>query len=249
MRAFVINLDSAPERWADVEKSFSATTIPFQRIPAVNGRALHFPHKDFSEPLYRWLHGRESNPGEVGCYLSHALACRTFLETGEEYGLICEDDISFEPQLEQVISDALRHRRHWNILRLAGLGDGTPATMMTLSTGHGLCIGFGRLKGTGAYVVDRAGARAIAESMLPMRLPFDHAIDREWRYGLKAAYVLPWPVSQTDLGHRSSIQKGGKRKLLKAHRWAATYPYQVFNETSRWLMRSLHFLGWKLAKA
>lgn len=249
MRAFVINLDSAPERWADVEKAFSATSMACQRIPAVNGRALQFPHPDFSEPRYRWFHGREFNPGEVGCYLSHALACRTFLESGEAHGLICEDDISFTPQLEHVIAEALLHRRHWNILRLAGLGDGVPATMVTLSTGHSLCIGFGRLKGTGAYLVDRAGAQAIAKGMLPMWLPFDHAIDREWRYGLKAAYVHPWPISQTELGHRSSIQCGGRRKLLKYHRWVATYPYQCINEISRWLVRSLHFLKWKLAKA
>jgi glycosyl transferase family 25 len=248
MRAYIINMDSAQDRWAAMEEAFAGTRFTLQRVPAVDGGALRFPHPDYAEGLYRWLHGRESNPREVGCYLSHVAACRAFLASGEEYGLICEDDITLGPDFERVLDDALRHARHWNILRLAALAQGMPLRVRPLTAGRHLCVSLGRLKGAGAYVVDRAAARAFAERLLPMRLPWDHAFDREWFQGLKAAYVLPFPASQTERDFRSSIQKGGKRRLLKFQRWLGTYPYQFANEITRWLARGAHFVAWKLAR-
>ena len=41
-------------------------------------------------------------------------------------------------------------------------------------------------------------ARALVAGLLPMRLPFDHAFDREWFFGLRAATVLPSPCSQIE---------------------------------------------------
>ncbi len=247
MRAYVINLDSAPERWAAMAEMFAGTKIALQRVPGVDGGALVFPHRDFAEPLYRWFHGRESNPREVGCYLGHLAACRVFLATGETHALICEDDITLGPDFERVLGDALQHVRHWNVLRLTGLAEGVPLGVRPLVADHRLCVSLGRLKGAGAYVVDRAAARAFTERLLPMRLPWDHAFDREWFWGLKAAYVLPFPASQTERGFRSSIQGGGKRRLLKLQRWLGTYPYQIVNELTRWLARGVQFLSWKLA--
>jgi hypothetical protein len=82
-----------------------------------------------------------------------------------------------------------------------------------LGRGYDLCVNFARLKGAGAYVLDRRAARAFATGLLPMWLPFDHAIDREWAFGLRAAYVQPFPISQVEKRFRSSIQSGPSRRL------------------------------------
>jgi glycosyl transferase family 25 len=247
MRAYVINMDSASDRWKAIEETFAPTRIALVRVPAVDRRALTFPHPGYAEHLYHWFHGRESNPFEVGCYLSHIAACRTFLATEEMHALICEDDITLGPDFEAMLDAAMAHAKRWNVLRLTGLSEGVPLTVRPLNAGRRLCISLGRLKGAGVYVVDRAAAAAFVEKLLPMRLPWDHAFDREWFCGLRAAYVLPFPASQTERGFRSSIQKGGKRKLLKLQRWLGTYPYQIVNELTRWVARGWHFLSWKLA--
>ena len=51
MYAFIINMDSAVERWRHVEKAFGETGIPFERLPAINGRELKLPIPEFSERL------------------------------------------------------------------------------------------------------------------------------------------------------------------------------------------------------
>jgi glycosyl transferase family 25 len=111
-----------------------------------------------------------------------------------------------------------------------------------LADGCFLCVSFGRLKGTGAYVVDRLAAGMMVKGLLPMRVPWDHAVDREWPLGLRACSVFPFPVSQTDSPFRSSVQGGKARKLSTVRRWATAYPYQVMNEISRWWCRGNQFV-------
>jgi glycosyl transferase family 25 len=237
---YILNLDAATDRWAFMEAAFRPTAFRIHRVPAVNGNSLELPIAEFAEGDYRWYHGRSTNPREVGCYLSHIRACEAFLRSDQQHALICEDDIILQPHFEAVLDAALRHAGSWNVLRLSGLSNGTPVRVASLTEGHALHVSLGRLKGAGAYIVDRAAAAAFAAKLLPMWLPYDHAMDREWFYGLRAAVVLPFPVSQTESGFRSSIQAGKSRQLGKLRRWFTTYPYQAFNEISRWIFRGLH---------
>lgn len=243
---YALNLDHAKERWAFVTGAFAQTPFTLHRVPAVNGRALVFPIAEYSEPSFRRIHGRGTNPGEVGCYLSHIKAMRMFLETNDSHAIICEDDALPRPGLEAVLECALQQSHRWNILRLSGLSAGSPVRVAPLCGDYGLYLNFGRIKGTGMYLIDRTAARAFVTRLIPMKLPFDHAIDREWVYGLRAASILPFPCSQTDSGLRSSIQNGSAPKLPRLHRWATTYPYQVCNEIARCLFRARSFAEWKL---
>jgi glycosyl transferase family 25 len=246
MRAFIINLDAATDRWAFVQNSFAHSQLILCRVPAVDGKHLTLPHQDYSEPLYRWFHGRTSNPRELACYLSHLQAIKTFLATKESHGLIGEDDIVPRPDLDAVLEAALRFSGDWNILRLSGLSPGHPITITKLYRDYSLCINLGRLKGAGAYLIDRRAAAALLAHLRPMRLPYDHALDREWRWGLRAAYIQPFPVSQTESDFLSSVQPGTYPKLSRTRRYLTTYPYQGFNELSRWLFRFSYFLQLKV---
>ena len=164
MQAFIINLDTAADRWKAIAELFARTRIAIVRVPAIAGAALQLPIADFDERRFRLLHGRATNVREVGCYLSHVAAMRAFLETNDTHGLICEDDIVPGPAFEEVIECALRHARHWNVLRLSGLGEGTPLKIRKLCGDFHLCISLGRVKGAGAYVVDRTAAREIGRA-------------------------------------------------------------------------------------
>ena len=242
MRAFVINLDAATDRWAFVQNSFADSQVILCRVSAVDGKRLTLPHRDYAEPLYRWFHGRTSNPRELACYLSHLTAIKTFLGTNESHGIIAEDDIVPRPDLDAVLEAALRYSRDWNILRLSGLSSGHPVRIAKVHGDYSLCVNLGRLKGAGAYLIDRRAATALLAHLRPMRLPYDHAIDREWRWGLHAACIQPFPVSQTESDFLSSVQPGTYPKLSRTRRCFTTYPYQAFNELSRWLFRFSYFL-------
>lgn len=247
MRAYIINLDRAEDRRTFSERAFAGTKFNLCRIAAVDGDILKVPVEGYSESLYRCFHGRPTNLRHVGCYLSHVKAMEAFLATNDEHALIAEDDLVLRPDFEAALEAALSYSRHWNILRLTGLSRGRPAKVARLCGDYSLCVSFGRLKGTGAYVLDRAAARAWLARLLPMRLPIDHALDREWFYGLRAVYILPFPAYQTESGFLSSIQMGHSIKLSALRRSVTTYPYQALNEVMRYLFRTLSYLRMRLA--
>lgn len=246
MRAFIINLDSATDRWAFIQAGFVASQLTLCRVPAVDRKTLVFPHPQYSEKLYRWFHGRTPNPRELACYLSHLKAMEAFLATGDEHALIAEDDLVLRPDFDAAIAAAMRYARAWNILRVTGLSRGHPIRLARLSDNYSLCVNLGRLKGAGAYVIDRVAGTALISRLLPMRLPYDHAFDREWFLGLRAACIIPFPASQIESPFLSSVQPGIYLKLSRTRRTLATYPYQACNETMRWFFRGAAYLRFKL---
>ena len=246
MRAFIINLDSAPDRWAFIEAAFSQSRLILCRVPAIDASALKLPHPQYSERLYRWWHGRTPNVRELACYLSHLKAMEAFLATDEKHALIGEDDVVLRPDFDAALEAAMQYAHSWNILRVTGLSRGQPARLVRLSGDYSLCVSLGRLKGAGAYVIDRIAATALLARLLPMRLPYDHAFDREWVMGLRAAYITPFPASQSESEFLSSVQPGIYPRLFWARRALTTYPYQTVNEMTRWLFRASHYLSFKL---
>lgn len=243
MRAFIINLNSAPDRWTFVAASFASTGFVLERIAAVDGQSLQLPITEYAERNYRRFHGRPTSRGAIGCYLSHLQAMRAFLATGDSHALIAEDDITLGPRFEEVTRAAAANPGRWDIVRLSGLAAGRGVKVAALTSEHSLRVGLTRLKGTGAYLINRTAATALSQALLPMWLPIDHALDREWHFGLRAAFVQPFPATQTESGFRSQIQRGHSAKLPTLHRLATTYPYQVRNELERWISRTCQILA------
>jgi GR25 family glycosyltransferase involved in LPS biosynthesis len=91
-----------------MEKMFNQHKLNFQRIQAVDGKQL----SSCDERL---------NPYEQGCTLSHLKAIETFYNSGDEYAIICEDDMTLEflplwkKPIRSVIKDA---PSDWEIILL-----------------------------------------------------------------------------------------------------------------------------------
>jgi glycosyl transferase family 25 len=256
VQAYVINLEGATKRWKHIQEIFATAGMAFERIEAVNGKTLKLEPGLFAEAWYHSLHGRVTNPSELGCYLSHLAGLRRFLATAADLALMCEDDITFAPDLPTIITAALSRPRFWNVLRLSGMSEGHPLRIGPVCGAYDLCTSLGRIKGTGAYLIDRKAAKAFTTRLLPMKLPYDHAIDREWFYNLRAATVVPFPVNQKQKRFGSSIQTYAQPKLPGWRRWCTTYPYQAANELLRWTFRTgsylaarLHYRSWRNANA
>lgn len=245
-RAYIINLDRVPERWEHMSTTFAKVDIPVVRVSAIDGKQLQLPCASFDDKKFRNFHGRNINIFEVACYLSHLKAIELFLESDDEISMICEDDLFLKPRASEVIKAALAKRSLWNILRLTGLRKGKACRVQHLTSDHFLTVHLGRLKGAGAYLIDRKAASILVKKLLPMWLPWDHAIDREWNFGLKALAVAPFPISQTEEKFESAIQTLSQPKLPTWRRCLTTYPYQALNELLRWGARGAYFLKLKV---
>jgi glycosyl transferase family 25 len=246
MLAYVINLDRETARWRHMVSAFKASDIGLVRVPAIDGNSIELTARELDSSGYRWRHGRKINIFEVACYLSHLRALTAFLDSStDEIAMILEDDVMPSASIDKVVREVSKFSGSWSILRLSGLSRGKPLRVMELSSDHFICVNLGRLKGAGAYMINRIAARRMVNNLLPIALPYDHAMDREWVWCLKAACVLPFPISQTERRFRSSIQHNSQPKLGRARRICTTYPYQAFNELNRYVFRLRSFAGWK----
>lgn len=237
MKAYIINMDTATARWDHVVSGFAGTGIELVRFSAVVGRSLNLPIPAFDEAAYRRHHGRRPSMGTIGCYLSHLGALQRFLESDEAYAIIGEDDIRPVPHLLPLIEAAIEHRDTWDILRLSGFHDAHPRRYASLGHGAHLAVNLTRLCGSGAYVVHRRAAAVLIDKLMPMHVPLDHALDREWFYGLRAAAIDPLPIDQEDHVFSSQINTPVREKLPALQRYWTVFPYRLYNESCRLVVR------------
>lgn len=229
MKAFIINLDHAKERWERVEREATTAGFEVHRVPAIFGDDLQEPFYDYSPTGYRLFHGRRTNKREIGCYMSHLRALDDFLETEDEHAVIFEDDVQILPIACEMVRRATEHTNLWDMLRLSGLHSGSPWAVVDLSDEYHLAVNISRQTGAGAYAVNRRCATILTEHLTPMTLPYDHAFDREWALGYKSLSMIPYPVIQNE-AHPTSIKLTERYSSL---RYLTVFPYRATNESCR----------------
>jgi glycosyl transferase family 25 len=104
LKVYVINLDRSPDKMAYMAKQLNALRIPFERIPAVDGRTLT-PEKLAEVAVRSRMEEWPAllTPNAIGCALSHYSIYQKMQGNNEEYALILEDDIKIDPDLKQVL--------------------------------------------------------------------------------------------------------------------------------------------------
>ena len=229
---YVINLDSSKERWKRIHHHLSQFSFSVHRISGVYGKAhpqlRYIPSVVDLERYRLLLKGKEPGLGEIGCYLSHAKALRTFLHSRFEFALIVEDDVSFSPIFSQVIRGLLNCKEKWDLcsFELHPLQSGWPlfisSSSLSLPIGSHLCVYFKESWRAGAYLINRWAAQRLLEKSLPMCLPWDMYYMRFWEFkdskgkAMKFMGIEPRCAFQT-FGD-SDIERAGPRQIAPAHR-------------------------------
>ena len=253
MITYLINLKRANERLVSAKKAFDKAGINFNLEEAVNGEDLSLPHKNFSELKYNLFHGKKANLGELGCYLSHLNVLKKFLNTTEDWALVCEDDIEFHEDIIEIINNALGSGVNFDLLRLSGGSNknkeiGLPLKLKKIHSGFFLSLNFGFKSGTGCYLINRIAAKNITKKINSMSLPIDHAMDRDWVLNHRSLTISPAPVylkEELHLGN-SYIQAKSEYKFPFYKRYWIMAPYRFINELLRLIYKILLYIKIKI---
>ena len=88
---YVINLDDQVSRWAAAESMLSYWQVEnYTRVSAYDGR------EDDLGGILKGRYPDQMSGGEIGCVTSHLNAMKMFLETGDPYAVMMEDDCSLD---------------------------------------------------------------------------------------------------------------------------------------------------------
>ena len=182
LAAFVINLDSNPERLAATSAQMDSIGLTFTRLPAVDGRRLD--NKALCTGAIDTM-GRPLAPGEVGCFKSHIKAAEAFLQTDAHLGLVLEDDVAVTLHAMATLQAFCRdwsRQSIWDVANLARpakryftpLRDAVWSGPVPLFQAHYMPVT------TSALLWTRGGARAFLMMVQAtgMRYPVDVQIQR-----------------------------------------------------------------------
>ena len=253
MITYLINLKRANDRLVSAKETFDKAGIIFNLEEAVDGKDLSLPHKNYSELKYNLLHGKKTNLGELGCYFSHLNVLKKFLNTKEDWALVCEDDIEFNEDIVEIIDDALRSEISFDLLRLSGGSNktkeiGLPLKLKKIYKDFFLSLNFGFKSGTGCYLINRHAAKNILQKINKMSLPIDHAMDRDWILNLRSLSISPAPVYLKEELHleNSYIQAKSEFKFPFYKRYWIMAPYRLVNELLRIIYKLFLFTKIKI---
>jgi glycosyl transferase family 25 len=173
MHVYVINLLRRPDRRAFMQQQADRLGLQFIYIDAVDART---EAPEFAEVKVRsGLSGRLSR-GDLACTLSHRKFWRLFLETGEPYAVVLEDDAiladdsaEFFAEVGWIPPDAevVKLERYGRLRPMFMDRERLPARTRRVGRFYGKCAG------TAGYIVSVAGARRLLAATGSVDDPID----------------------------------------------------------------------------
>jgi glycosyl transferase family 25 len=101
-KIYLINLERSTARLAAMALKFEGMGLSFERINAVDGRALS------SDERAEFVHRRPRKngwlPGAIGCFMSHYQAWNRIATGAEEFGVVFEDDLHIAETFPALLS-------------------------------------------------------------------------------------------------------------------------------------------------
>lgn len=235
----LINLPRSAERRAHMEQRLATLGLPYEWLPAVDGKAQWESLQTTVDiPAFERHVGRDVLPGEVGCYHSHLTAWARFLDSEAEVLLVLEDDMVFHSDFVDALNTALRGRAHWDMLKLAKIR-AKQAVCQGLLGPYRLNAYVGAATGFGAYLIQRDTAKRLLPRMLPIKAPIDRELEQVQRYDIRHFGLEPFPSHPQDEG-RSTIT-GDRFSAVK--RYPISRRWTKYAEQTRNLLQRLIYLG------
>jgi GR25 family glycosyltransferase involved in LPS biosynthesis len=191
-RAFFINLDSSPDRRADMERGLLAVGAPFERFRGVDGAQERDAYREYlaqrpplppSRRPWGELVPYEVTDGMIGCWLSHVHLLGHIATLEEGLYLVLEDDYrlpsDWRRQLQRVLAEI---PDDWDILKLYSRAlNGKPRLRGARISDHLVRLGPALLSqqnlSSAAYVVRHHGSRVVDIKQLFESAPVAHYDD------------------------------------------------------------------------
>ncbi|WP_207101776.1 glycosyltransferase family 25 protein [Paracoccus shandongensis] len=220
---YLINLDGSEDRLRSATRQLDDAGIPFERVPAFDGRALRVEEFPGYDPVGTMAYmGRPLRGGEIGCYLSHLDCARRVLDSGAARGLVFEDDMQLKPGFAEglrVVLDWLDEHPDWDLVNLGSpqhkiytpvLGFDVAGRHHDLTRAH-----YFPMTAT-ALIWSRQGA----ETFVRTHDRITRGVDNHFRHWLTRSDrgLAVWPPLVTTTGAESDIEDGkGKRSAEGRH--------------------------------
>jgi glycosyl transferase family 25 len=225
-QVFVISLKSSTDRRARIQNELEALGFAFRFVDGIDLRNTDIRnHSDYDGERRRLYFGRDLEPGELGCLLSHREVYRIMVNENIPRALVLEDDARLEADLPRVLQSIINSKIEWDMIRFLdkkkvyrkkcrriGMLD-AKHELARLPTNSGGAYG---------YLLNHRAASRLLDMMRRNWLQNDVLHSRTWQTGLTAYIVRPSPVTHpndedTTIGTKrydKAVRMSGLRRLV-----------------------------------
>lgn len=203
MKVYVINLESRPDRLRHIRTELGRVGVDFLCVPAIDASASGLIADMRDRAASR--SGYVISDANLACTLSHHRVWRMHLDSGDDYGVVLEDDVLVSDDFAECLNE------DWipdgaDIVKLetfetrAHLGRRPESTL----SGRQVHRLLSRHIGAAAYVISRAAAKSLLDYMAPPVDAADEVMFNEdygWMPQAKIYQVVPAMALQAD--HRA----------------------------------------------
>jgi glycosyl transferase, family 25 len=227
-----INMDRSIKRRAHMEEQLNALQLRYQRIRGVDGAEALSHFSDAEQQHFFKCHGKKILAGELGCYLSHLNALHAFLATDAQCAVILEDDALLPRNPDVLWGSLAQAEKEWDFLRLQSRRNYYKLITRAFDKDHVFCLNLTRSTGSTAYAVTRKAAEILIQNLKTIEVPFDHAFDRPYNFGLKYRHIYPGIIGIADF--QSTIETS-PRELISLFGKINTLIWRSKTEIARFL--------------
>lgn len=112
MQVYCINLPNATAKEQRMIQRFNTmgfSNVNFIKAASAASKLVEYYTKDMKDWYadIEYFEDKDQFRKDIGCFASHLLALRTFLASGQSECLICEDDIMFHNDFENLFKDII----------------------------------------------------------------------------------------------------------------------------------------------
>ncbi len=225
-KAFILHLERAISREANVQSLSASLPIESEVIAAVDGARLTQQELDQAyarrrfEPRYPFA----LTATEVGVFLSHRLAWRRIVDDALDFAFIFEDDAAIDPApFAALIEFVIAERGTWDYVLL-------PAKPIRGGTAIAQRGGLALMRPDApplraiAQIVSLAAAKRLLDRTLPFDRPVDTLLQMTWVTGQPVLVAQPSPVRDVSLETGGSTVQRKSMGLAERLRHEAMRP-------------------------
>ncbi len=224
---FVITLPCAHTRQENVRAQMAQAGETFEFVEGVDGATLGDYPPSYAPRRRQLFFGQDMTMGEIGCFLAHRKVYQEIVRQDLDYGLILEDDISFEPDAINIARGLAGSGIDFDLVRFCSsekiMRSKKRWKVAAIGKNHHLSRLIEVPGGAHAYLVSRAAAHRLVQLTERIWVPIDALLAFAWYSKLNLYYFLPSPFQQ-DQRFDSLIDAARFQKLRPTGLTGALFP-------------------------
>lgn len=215
---YLINLKRSPDRLAKTSQQFEENGLEYTRVEAVDGKLLTEQEKakNYCATLNQKHYHKPLTDTQIGCYMSHRLAWQAIAEGDYDFGIVVEDDITFDSSLIDAIATLKRVPVQWQIIKLAAYQNRERKIKYAtrIDDSFDLVVHRKPMSGGAATAITKKAAKQLLKHSEKFGRPCDTDIQHFWEKQISVMSLMPYPVRQT-VDFTSTIN--AKKSQQKSH--------------------------------